>query len=845
MSVPKNQPKEGSSSSPAEATEQEKENKMINNAPIWEDFWESLPDWADEIIAFSLSIFGILSLVSLLIDSNAVVAIAWANIMSLLFGVGAALISLGIFLLGLLMILPKLNIKVSLSISRILALEIAFLAVLALLHLFVEDDELLAIARNGQGGGIVGFALTVIPFNLMGRILAITLFILIFIISLGFVFGIQRKQFMSWLNNLQTKLKTFGQNLRNPNSTLDGHEKIIDLKDVLLMSKERIPLMRIRVDMERIPPSLRKQLEQNPQQKEILDEEILNHPLFSNDRDGLKTDFNLVGEPGQEKDEEGFLLVERPDGRIKRYFPVSQRNEKQRPSRRRPAELPSIDLLSNTELNIPDEEEINVNVALIENTLLEFDIDIDIVDVQVGPTVTRYAIKPYKTNKMGDTERTRLKKIASYHNDLSLALSAKRLRMEIPVPGTNYMGVEVPNKVSSLVSLRSVWDSNEFYEQSQKSQSPLFVPLGRDVAGYPIGLDLASLPHLLIAGTTGSGKSVAIAAIAAAILLDNQPDQVKMIMLDPKMVELSRFNGIPHLLGPVETDPTRIIEVLSWCTQEMDRRYRLLEDHQSRNITTYNERFGKRKGYEFMPYILILVDEIGDLMMSYPDETERSITRLAQMARAVGMHLVIATQRPSTDVITGLIKANFPARMSFAVASGIDSRVIIDSVGAETLLGRGDMLYQDPSAAGPRRIQGCFIDDEEVRKIVNHWRLKKIESIDKGALEDKKNGPWERSVTKREFLSETDDMLEDAIKLVIRTQEASASQIQRELNIGYPRAARLMDLLSDLGVVGEPVGGGKARRVLIEPGGDPFKTIIDKQLRKKQTPSNQDTDDLE
>lgn len=341
----------------------------------------------------------------------------------------------------------------------------------------------------------------------------------------------------------------------------------------------------------------------------------------------------------------------------------------------------------------------------------------------------------------------------------------------------------------------------------------------------------------MIAGTTGSGKSVCIAALASALVLNNTPDTVKLVMLDPKMVELSRFNGLPHLLGPVETDTDRIIGVLKWCTREMDRRYKLLEENAVRNIENYNARFGLRRGKkDYLPYIVIFVDEIGDLMLSRPEETETSITRLAQMARAVGMHLVIATQRPSVDVITGLIKANFPARIAFSVASGVDSRVILDSTGAESLLGQGDMLFFAQDAAGPKRVQGCFVTDDEVRQIVKHWTDWYVSEVHAGRAELIVTGPWERGLTRREFLAETDPMLEDAIEFVVETQEASASIIQRKMGLGYPRAARIMDMLEELGVVGETVGGGKARKVLIAQGEDPFKRIIEQRMKVGNKP---------
>ena len=324
-----------------------------------------------------------------------------------------------------------------------------------------------------------------------------------------------------------------------------------------------------------------------------------------------------------------------------------------------------------------------------------------------------------------------------------------------------------------------------------------------------------------------------MAAIATALVLTNTPDNVKLVMMDPKMVELNRFNGLPHLLGPVETDQQRIIEVLQWCTREMDRRYKLLEEYAVRNIEAFNARLGRRQKEEYMPYVVIMIDEIGDLMMSRPEETERTITRLAQKARAAGMHLVIATQRPSVDVITGLIKANFPSRVSFAVASGVDSRVILDSVGAENLLGRGDMLYLAADAAGPKRIQGCFVSDDEVRAVVDHWKKWSVDQAAKGKLEIITSGPWEKGMTRREVLAETDPMLEQAIELVIDEGEASASLIQRKLGLGYPRAARMVDLMAELGIIGEPEAGARGRKVLIKKGQDPFKEELERRAKNR------------
>ncbi len=800
---------------------------------FWQDLRDSLPDWLDEIIAIGLLIFGLLSFLALFDTSGAIVAVAWANILNGLFGDGGVLVAGGIFALGVIILLPRAGIQLNFPLPRILAIETAFLCGLALLHILnAEGNELRALARAGEGGGLIGWGLSALPHWWLGRTAALVIFGSGLLLSASVVIGVRRRQIIDWLMDTGERLLIYSERLDGAARRVTMADEPASVQKMIEVSKRRNPIMRVHFNPENLPPSVRAAIRGEERAEEI---DFENHPLFTSKGDDLKVDYNLIGEVSDKRTDDGYRQVIRPDGREKRYFSVDELKEKTKVGRRSTL-LPDLDLLKDAELVLPDEQEINRNVVLIENTLLEFDIDIDVIKVQVGPTVTRYAIQPYRQLADGTTERTRLNKIASYHNDLSLALSTKRLRLEIPVPGTTYMGIEVPNQNPSVVSLKSVFESKYYYElKEKKSNSPLMIPLGRDVSGDPVVLDIAKMPHLLIAGTTGSGKSVAIAAIATALLLNNTPDTVKLIMLDPKMVELSRFNGLPHLMGPVETDTERIIGVLKWCTLEMDRRYKVLEEAAVRNIDSYNEKYGNRRNdSDFMPYVVIMIDEIGDLMMSNPDDTERAITRLAQMARAVGMHLVIATQRPSVDVITGLIKANFPGRVAFSVASGVDSRVILDYTGAEHLMGRGDMLYLSPEAAAPKRVQGCFVSDEEVRDIVDYWTNWYEARIDKGRMEYRRVGPWQRGLTRREFLVETDPMLEEAIEYVIETQEASASMLQRVLNLGYPRAARIIDMLAELGVVGEAVGGGRARKVLIARGEDPFERLIDERIREEK-----------
>jgi S-DNA-T family DNA segregation ATPase FtsK/SpoIIIE len=410
------------------------------------------------------------------------------------------------------------------------------------------------------------------------------------------------------------------------------------------------------------------------------------------------------------------------------------------------------------------------------------------------------------------------------------------LRIEAPVPGQSYVGIEVPHRRTSVVRLRMVMESAAF----QKIKSPLAIALGLDVAGAPRCADLATMPHLLIGGTTGSGKSVCITALTACLVANNPPERLRLVLIDPKMVELVRFNGLPHILGRVETELERIVTVLRWCTREMDRRYKLLEELRARHIDDYNRKAAARGEGEELPRLVVLLDEMADLMMTAPDETERHLIRLAQMARAVGIHLVVATQRPSTDVVTGLIKANFPARIAFAVPSSVESRVILDTPGAESLLGRGDMLYLSPEAGAPIRLQGCYVTDREITRLIDFWKEQAGGEEDAAPKPESKKeskaavraaaqqpaepkppsgtpqAPWEDMV---KGLGDVDDEaeeaeIEEATRVIRQYGRASASLLQRKMRLGYPKAARLMDELQKRGIIGRQQVGGKTRELL-------------------------------
>lgn len=471
--------------------------------------------------------------------------------------------------------------------------------------------------------------------------------------------------------------------------------------------------------------------------------------------------------------------------------------------------LPPLNLLLSEQSARPDDRTINQTAGLIEKTLAEFGVSATVIGFRVGPSVTQYAIQPGFIKKGGTDEedaqlmKVRVAQIAALQKDLALALSAERLRIEAPVPGKPYIGIEVPNARSSLVRLRPILETEAFY----RVNSPLALALGRDVSGQPVVADLARMPHLLIAGATGTGKSVCITAIAACLAMNNAPEDLRMIMIDSKMVELLRFNGLPHLYGKVETDIQRILGVLRWVVAEMEQRYRLLEAAHARDLGSYNRKLQRRREGTPLSRIVVMVDELADLMMSAPDQTEHNLVRLAQMARATGIHLVVATQRPSADVVTGLIKANFPARIAFAVASNVDSRVILDAAGAETLLGRGDLLFLNPEVGNLQRAQGVIVTDQEIERIIMHWQKMSplVETLP----------PWEKFLTEARE-GEDEVLVEQASEIVRAAGRASASLLQRRLRIGYPRAARLLDLLEARGVVGPSQGGGREREVLLD-----------------------------
>ncbi len=461
-------------------------------------------------------------------------------------------------------------------------------------------------------------------------------------------------------------------------------------------------------------------------------------------------------------------------------------------------ELPSLSLLSNqtSQISVSDKV-LKLNAQKIREKLGQFGIDVSMKDVNIGPSVMQYTLKPY--------EGIKLTKITALKDDIALALAAKSIRIEAPIPGKGLVGIEVPNEKRMVVRLRELLESNEF----NSIGSRLTLAVGRDVSGMPVLDDLASMPHLLIAGATGSGKSVGMNAFLLSLLYQNSPEDLRFIMIDPKRVELTPYNGIPHLLTPVITQPDKAHSALKWAVSEMNRRYQLYAEKGYKNIDEYNAGEPKR-----MYKIVIVVDELADLMMqASKKETEAVICRIAQMARAVGIHLIIATQRPSVNVITGVIKANIPARIAFTVATGVDSRTIVDGVGAEDLLGMGDMLYLPGNMSRPVRVQGVFVSSKEIERVTNRIKLTTQPDYNEEIISPPKPGGVDIGMVGRSDNSQ-DNMYNDALQVIKDTGKASASLFQRRLSIGYARAARILDILEENGVIG-PSNGAKPREVFI------------------------------
>ena len=667
-----------------------------------------------------------------------------------------------------------------------------------------------SLGASGTGGGAIGAVIAVPLVNLLGEIGAIILSIGIAVILLVFMFGINLSDIINDYMDKRLDKKEEKQELRRQRKEEEQESREERRKQREERAKERAMALqaqetatatdemdnqikinfggRIVEDVE--PKKLKKYNHDNDnlipltketkgilKQQEKMDPEVIENNLFKTEE-----------EKKEDKTKEVLQLEHAMEVEDENY------------------EYPPLELLSK-----PSKKAIKGGAKMLtdtatklQKTLYSFGVSAKVENVSVGPAITRYELKP--------AEGVRVSKIANLADDIALNLAAETIRIEAPIPGKQAVGIEVPNKEKESVHLREVLESDEF----KNNKSKLTVALGRDVAGEIELADIAKMPHVLIAGATGSGKSVCINTIISSIIYNAKPSEVKLVMVDPKVVELSVYNGIPHLLIPVVTDPKKAAGALAWAVQEMDDRYNKFATKGVRDLKGYNKAIEKEGGIAKLPQIVIIVDELADLMMVAAKDVEEAICRLAQKARAAGMHLVIATQRPSVDVITGLIKANIPSRIAFAVSSQVDSRTILDTVGAEKLLGKGDMLYFPSGAPKPLRVQGAFVSDEEVEKIVAFIKKNGTAKYSEDILESiENNNKSDKELAQEQSEEdEVDPFLNDAIETVVETGQASTSFIQRRFKVGYARAGRIIDQMEERGII-SGYQGSKPREVLM------------------------------
>jgi len=713
-----------------------------------------------DIAGITLTVVGILTLLSLLSPIKSTFTGGWVAGLGKTLGLGMYLFPFALLVVGLWLVLRNFERIPQLAVERLVGIFLLFLNLLVFFHFIAAlrtGQDAFILAQAGEGGGYIGAGfLQVLELGLGVGGAAVFLFAWL-VVALALTLDITVADMVRWFPPAIGRLQDW----------------LIDTLDAIRNPKRADP---------QPPSSYPGYTPPTPQSRPPE-----NHPAL-----GMARPVSAVSTPvtgvGTHVTTPAWVLP-----------PVEQV------------------LDEGGEVNYNDELDVQ-RARVIEETLSAFGAPARVVEINRGPTITQFGVEPDYIESRGQRMRVRVSKITALADDLALALSARTIRIQAPVPGKGFVGIEVPNEEVALVALRDLIESEAF----KRLKSPLRFALGLNVSGNAVAADLAVMPHLLIAGATGSGKSVCVNSLITCLLVNNTPDDLRLIMVDPKRVELTGYNGIPHLLAPVVVELEKVVTSLQWVLREMDMRYRKLAEAGCRNILEYNTRQIAR-GDRKLPYLVVIIDELADLMMLAPDDTERTITRLAQLARATGIHLVIATQRPSVDVVTGLIKANFPARVAFAVASGVDSRVILDQPGAERLLGRGDMLFQAPDAPAPVRLQGVFVSDGEIQRLVSYWQgfagLVSTAPSAAGGVPDAmlSNVPlkqiplWEDMETQEQA---GDPLLNEAIDLARRQGRASISMLQRRLRIGYTRAARLVETMEEKGVVGPPDPSTGTREIL-------------------------------
>jgi S-DNA-T family DNA segregation ATPase FtsK/SpoIIIE len=709
-----------------------------------------------DIIGLIFIGLGIFSLLSMLSPEQGVVTGFWLKLLTHGFGWGMVALPFAFLVGGVLLLRRTVGQREKgLDNEQILGGILLYLALLIVMHAFLEADDLqerLVLARQGQGGGVIGAALLSLLLKWLGNWGTFIVMLAWVLIGFTFSMSISVPDMLDFVTRASRWVMTKWPKLQRPQREYKSSPS----------PEPALPTVQPKVMTS----------DKKPQPAGLVAERVPVTPSFSGSDRSIQwalPSIKTILEPGIE-------------GKADAAF---------------------------------DQERARV----IEETLLAFGAPARVVEINRGPTITQFGVEPdYIEGRRGRRTKVKVSKISALADDLALALAAPSIRIEAPVPRKGFVGVEVPNAEISLVSLRNVMESEEF----RKVDSNLTLGLGQDVSGHAVAADLGGMPHLLIAGTTGSGKSVCVNSIITCLLLQNKPDELQFVMIDPKRVELTYYNGIPHLLAPVIVELENVVGSLKWISREMDERYRRFAREGVRNITEFNRRM-ETIHQPKLPLLVVVIDELADLMMLAPDETERLITRMAQLARATGIHLVIATQRPSVDVVTGIIKANFPARVAFAVASSVDSRVILDQPGAERLLGRGDMLFQAPDASSPVRMQGSFVSEMELNRLIRYWKNAAMggevtrpttampEEMIPVGVPLKQVPLWEEVEAEDEA---EDELYGEAVEIVRNMRRASISLLQRRMRIGYTRAARLIDIMEENGIIGPATGGSKPREVL-------------------------------
>jgi S-DNA-T family DNA segregation ATPase FtsK/SpoIIIE len=751
-----------------------------------------------EVLGIVFLAAAILTFLSFISPSQGKVTSWWLHLLRQGFGWGAFLMPVGLGAMGLGLLMLGFGRLPIVRLERVLGIVMLFAVALGISHLLTPAEDAWMMVVEGRGGGLVGWAVGHGLEYAIGRVGALVIMVAMAFSALVFVSGESLADIgmalSLWIDWIKGQVQGYRIERVRDGPTEPDYE---------INSRSR-PSAR-----QRRFPELRSAASPKPRRARVIGgvSEAEREPELQPESEPDLASAEPISPPR----EPAIAASEFAQAKTGVTGPRAAN---------RPWQVPRLDAVLDdlTEQEI-SQAEIQHQVQTIEKTLDSFGVPARVVEVNQGPVITQFGVEPgFTTSRGGKETKVKVSRIAALADDLALALAASPIRIEAPVPGRSIVGIEVPNKEVALVSLRGVMETQSFKRLHRKS--PLPIALGENVSGEPIVANLIAMPHLLIAGATGSGKSVCINAVISCFLCTNTPEALQMIMIDPKRVELTGYNGIPHLLAPVVVDLERVVGTLQWVTREMEQRYRRFAKVGARNIEDFNQRIMPGE-QDHMPYIVVFIDELADLMMIAPDEVEKAICRIAQMARATGIHLVIATQRPSVDVVTGLIKANFPARISFMVTSSVDSRVIIDTVGAERLLGSGDMLFMSPDASQPMRLQGCFVSDPELERLINYWKSEYAErrgEAPQGTEFVQSALPTLQAMQEpvEELPGQSDDMIALAIELVRAEGRASTTLLQRRLRIGYARASRIIDALEEQGIVGPDRGGSLGRQVFLQ-----------------------------